>query len=56
MSKPATPGELNVFYLKAQDGIKDVVGDFTISSINIYFYFPKAWSARAGSGLLMLFI
>lgn len=24
VSDPASPGELNVFYLKAQDGIKEV--------------------------------
>lgn len=31
VSKPAPPGAFNVFRLKAQDGIKEVVGDFTIS-------------------------
>lgn len=56
MSEPATPGELNVLYLKAEDGIKEVVGDFTVRQHKHLFFFAQSMECQRVSGMLMLLI
>lgn len=50
VSDPASPGELNVFYLKAQDGIKEVVGDFTICQHKHLFLFSQSVECQSYTG------
>lgn len=46
VSEPATPGELNVLYLKAQDGIKEVVENFTIRQHKHLFFFSQSLACQ----------
>lgn len=42
VSEPVSPGELNVLDSKAQDGIREVVGDFTIHQHQHLFLFSQS--------------
>lgn len=50
------PGELNVFYLKAQDGIKDVAGGFTTRQHKHLVLFSQSTECQGWIRIVMLLI